>query len=113
MYEKRVPPTFLKEFAFPEQDLFVVVNKFESYTLKDFMKACQKVLETGQEFLPIIVDSYGGEVYTLLGMIDFLHDCDTKVITICEAKAMSAGALLFSRGSGYGSNSKNSDTVIP
>jgi len=98
MYEKRIPTSFLSEVKFPEHDLFVVVNKFESYTLKDFMSACQKVIQTGMDFLPIIVDSYGGEIYTLLGMIDFLQNCGVKVITICEAKAMSCGALLFSCG---------------
>lgn len=98
MYEKRIPADYLTEMKFPEHDLFVVVNKFESYTLKDFMQECQKVLQTGQDFLPIIVDSYGGEVYTLLGMVDFLKQLKTRVVTICEAKAMSAGAVLFSCG---------------
>lgn len=98
MYEKRLHSPGFSELKLPETDLFVVVNKFDSYTLKEFMQSCQKVIQTGQTFLPIIVDSYGGQVYTLFGMIDFLNNCGVKVITICEAKAMSCGALLFSCG---------------
>ena len=98
MYEKRIPPTYLKDFTFPEQPLYVVVNDFETSTLKGFMKECEKVLQTGQQFLPIIIDSYGGQVYTLLGIIDFLKYVGVPVTTICQAKAMSAGAILFSCG---------------
>lgn len=98
MYEKRIPPVGLKEFEFPEQSLYVIVNKLEETTLKDFIKDCEKVLQTGQPFLPIVIDSYGGEVYTLLGMMDFLKQMSVKVITVSQCKAMSAGALLFSSG---------------
>ena len=98
MREKRIPCSHLKKIEFPDEPLYVTVNKFESYTLKSFMEECDKVLRHGQEFLPIVIDSYGGEVYTLLGMADFLKSIDVKVITVCQAKAMSCGAHLFSCG---------------
>lgn len=98
MREKRLPCQHLKNIEFPEEPLYVTVNKFESYTLKTFMEECDKVLRHGQEFLPIVIDSYGGEVYTLLGMADFVRSLDVKVITVCQAKAMSCGAMLFSCG---------------
>ncbi len=101
MFEKRNPAKMMKGFEFPTDDLWVVVNEFDSYTLKDFIKDCEKVLNTGQTFLPVIIDSYGGQVYTLLGMADFLSHVShvgVKVITICEAKAMSCGAWLLSCG---------------
>jgi ATP-dependent Clp endopeptidase proteolytic subunit ClpP len=98
MREKRLPCQQLKSVEFPEEPLYVTVNKFESYTLKEFMTECDKVLRHGQQFLPVVIDSYGGEVYTLLGMADFLKSLDVKVVTVCQAKAMSAGAILFSCG---------------
>lgn len=98
MYEKRIIPPSLQHLEWPKQELFVVVNDFNASNLKDFAAECQKVILTGQEFLPVVIDSYGGQVYTLLGIIDFLQQIDVKVITICGAKAMSAGAVLFSCG---------------
>ncbi len=99
MHEKRTVPTgIFKEIVFLNQTQYVVVNDFKSDNLKDFTWQCQCVLNSGQDFLPVVIDSFGGQVYTLLGMIDFLNSLDVRVITICESKAMSAGALLLSCG---------------
>lgn len=51
-----------------------------------------------QDVIPVIIDSYGGEVYSLLSMIDAIDACDMPVATIVESKAMSCGAVLFSCG---------------
>ncbi|NIQ15288.1 MAG: hypothetical protein GTO02_13110 [Candidatus Dadabacteria bacterium] len=48
--------------------------------------------------IPIVVDSYGGEVYSLLGMISEIQNSKLPVATIVESKAMSAGAILFGMG---------------
>ena len=98
MLEKRILPANLKiELpALPES--YVVINKFDGDSLQPFMESCQKVLQSGQEFLPVVVDSYGGQVYTAFGMIDYLKSLDVPVITICQTKAMSCGSLLFSVG---------------
>jgi ATP-dependent protease ClpP protease subunit len=98
VYERRRISSEIPEIKLPETDLYVVVNDFEPKTIKDFISNCQKVLRTGINFLPIVIDSYGGHVYTLLGMIDFLKNCGVKIVTVCEGKAMSAGAVLFAIG---------------
>lgn len=55
-----------------------------------------------QEILPIVIDSYGGEVYSLLAMVDMINACKVKVATIVEGKAMSCGAVLLTCGAeGY------------
>lgn len=51
-----------------------------------------------QNIIPIIIDSYGGDVLALLSMIDAIDACDMTVATIVESKAMSCGAVLFSCG---------------
>ncbi len=98
MHEIIKPVIGLKEWKLPETPSYVVMNAFGAYNLKTFIKECEDVLRTGQDFLPIVIDSYGGQVYTLFGMADFLENCGVKVITITQGKAMSAGALLFSYG---------------
>lgn len=54
--------------------------------------------ESGQEVIPVTIDSYGGSVYALLGMIDAINQCTIPVATIVEGKAMSCGAVLLSCG---------------
>ena len=53
---------------------------------------------TGQKIVPVVIDSYGGEVYSLMAMIAAIEDAELPVATIVEGKAMSCGAILFSFG---------------
>ena len=65
---------------------------------KNFREQEAKAITLGQEVLPVIIDSYGGQVYSLLSMVDVINACPLKVATIVEGKAMSCGAILFSCG---------------
>jgi ATP-dependent Clp protease protease subunit len=57
---------------------------------------------TGQPIVPVVIDSYGGQVYSLMSMVANIKASKVPVATIVEGKAMSCGALLFSFGtSGY------------
>ncbi len=99
MYEKRnIPCGVFGKCEFLDLKKYVVVNKFTEESYDQFRTDCEKVINTGQNILPVVIDSFGGQVYTLLGMIDFLETCGVKVVTICESKSMSCGAILFSCG---------------
>lgn len=99
MFEKRVIPCgVFGKCEFLDLKKYVVVNKFTEESYDQFRSDCEKVLNTGQDLLPVVIDSYGGYVYSLLGMVDFLDTCGVKVITICESKCMSCGSILFSCG---------------
>lgn len=90
-----IMPTFIK-FCGPVNE--PNAEKFRD----DLMHAEDHALKSNQSVLPIIIDSYGGEVYSLLSMIDAIKSCKIKIATIVEGKAMSAGAALFSCGTeGY------------
>lgn len=85
----------------PQKHLRPVVIRVQDFDEADvlaFTKQVSRALETGQPVLPIVVDSYGGEAYGVLGMLSVLDQCPLPVITLCESKAMSAGALLFALG---------------
>ena len=57
---------------------------------------------TGQKVIPVVIDSYGGQVYSLMSMISAIKHAELPVATIVEGKAMSCGAILFSFGTqGY------------
>jgi len=81
-------------------DLPVVirVKKFDEGAAKEFSEKVSKAQNTGQPVLPVIIDSYGGQVYSLMSMISDIQHSRIPVATIVQGKAMSCGALLFSFG---------------
>lgn len=78
------------------------VVKFDEESLAEFEKDLNDALHTKQPVIPIIVDSFGGAVYSLMGMIAAIEEVDVPVATILTTKAMSCGSVLFSFGTeGY------------
>jgi len=68
---------------------------------------------SGQEIIPITIDTFGGDVYALMGMIDAIKNCALPIATIIEGKAHSAGAFLFSCGTeGYRFMGPNASLMI-
>ena len=74
------------------------ITKFDEAAAKAFSSLVSKAQNTGQPVLPIIIDSYGGQVYSLMSMISNIKHSRIPVATIIEGKAMSCGAILFSFG---------------
>jgi len=74
------------------------VRKFDEDAAKQFSSLVSKAQNTGQPVLPIIIDSYGGQVYSLMSMISDIRHSRIPVATIVQGKAMSCGAILFSFG---------------
>jgi len=94
------PSALLKEVKFRSESLPVVirVNKFDEKSAEEFSKSVARAQNTGQPVLPIIIDSYGGQVYSLMSMISDIQHSRLQVATIVQGKAMSCGAILFSFG---------------
>ena len=81
-----------------EQPIIIRLNKFNEEGAEKFSQAMSKAHDTGQPVIPIVVDSYGGHAYSLLSMISEIQNSKVPIATICEGKAMSAGAILFGFG---------------
>jgi ATP-dependent Clp protease protease subunit len=79
--------------------IFLRVTKFDEESFKEFStKACEAIA-SGQPILPIIIDSFGGYIYSLLGKLDIIKNSKVPVLTFCQTKAMSCGAVLLAAGS--------------
>lgn len=76
----------------------ITVNKFNEDASKEFNKEFSEAIDTGQTVIPIIIDSYGGAVYSAFNMIDTIKSSPVPVATIAKGKAMSSGTLLLSAG---------------
>ena len=78
--------------------IVIRVNKFDEASAKSFSALMSKAQSTGQSIVPVIIDSYGGQVYSLMSMISDIKHSKIPVATIVQGKAMSCGAILFSCG---------------
>jgi ATP-dependent protease ClpP protease subunit len=81
-----------------DHPIVIRLKKFNEESTDKFSEDLSKAHETGQNIIPIVVDSHGGQVYSLLGMISEIQNCILPIATICESKAMSAGAIMFGLG---------------
>ena len=87
-----------------KDDLPIVirVRKFDEIGAREFSNLMRRAQNSGQPVVPVIIDSYGGAVYSLMSMISDVKHSKIPVATIAQGKAMSCGAILFSFGSeGY------------
>lgn len=64
------------------------------------------------EDITLIINSPGGEVYQLLGIVDVINSLKSKVNTICYGVAASCGAVLFLSATGKRLIGKNSRLMI-
>jgi ATP-dependent Clp protease protease subunit len=93
----------------------IVVNDFNPAAALKFRDDFNKAVNTRQPVIPIIIDSYGGQVYSLFSMMDTIKSAptDVKVCTISNGKSISCGSILLSCGhEGYRYINKYSTVMI-
>ncbi len=88
----------IKDLELRHNPVIIRVNKFDEDSAKDFSAQMALAHNTGQNIIPIVIDSYGGQVYSLMSMISAIRSAELPVATIVEGKAMSCGVILFSCG---------------
>jgi ATP-dependent Clp protease, protease subunit len=88
----------IKELELRYNPVIARVNKFDEEAAKKFDQDIARAHNTGQKVIPVVIDSYGGQVYSLMAMVSAIKHSDLPVATIVEGKAMSCGAILFSCG---------------
>ena len=58
------------------------------------------------------ISSYGGDVYSMLGIIDYFKTLPVKVNTHCYGACMSAAAVILSCGTGKRTMTQNSTVMV-
>lgn len=76
----------------------VLVNEFNEYGVKNFKVDFDELNCSSLPIIPVIIDSFGGEVYSLLAMLDIITTATKPVATIALGKAMSCGSILLACG---------------
>lgn len=106
--EKSVTRTTQEELA------CVFVTEFTDNAVSKFYTEFIK-LESNIDvkIIPIVISSYGGQVYSLLAMLDILSSSSKIICTIGIGKAMSCGSVLLAAGTkGYRYAGRNTDVMI-
>lgn len=77
------------------------LTQFCDQALAAFQKSVVTCLNTEQAVLPILIDSYGGNIDTMNGiisLIDYGKSRGLKFATVVNSKAYSAGAMVWAFG---------------
>lgn len=88
----------IKEVELRKSPIIIRVNKFDEESAKKFDEEVAQAHNTGQKVIPVVIDSYGGQVYSLMSMISSIKHAEIPIATIVEGKAMSCGAVLLTFG---------------
>ena len=88
----------IKTLELKQEPVILVVNEFNEEAANDFAAGISLAQNTGQKVVPVVIDSYGGQTYSLLSMISSIKSSTIPVATIVKGKAMSCGAILASFG---------------
>lgn len=80
----------------------IYINNFDEDPVKSFYEDFTEAEKENQNVVPIVIDSFGGYVYSALAMNDIIRGSDAIVSTFGIGKAMSCGSFLLAAGTpGY------------
>ena len=104
------------------KDSVIYLNDdIDTHTLFDLMIRVRQILKyreskeyKGQLNDPInlMINSSGGDIHEMMGIIDYINSLNVKVNTICRGKAFSAAAVILTTGSGTRMISRNSTLMF-
>ena len=66
----------------------------------------------GKKDVNLVISSYGGDVYAMLGTIDYFNSLPVKVNTHCIGACMSAAAVILACGTGKRTMTENSTVMV-
>ena len=76
----------------------ILVNEFTEFGVKSFKTDFDELNSSLMPIIPIFIDSFGGEIYSLLAMLDIMSTSTKPLATIALGKAMSCGSILLACG---------------
>ncbi len=103
----------IKELEMRVAPVIITVRDFDEENANSFIKEIGLAHNTGQPIIPVVIDSYGGDVYALNRMIDAIKSSQRKVATIIIGKALGCAAILAAMGTpGYRFISKHASMML-
>jgi len=97
-------------------DSIIFLNdEINDNTLTDLIIRMRSLLQNREDKkapVNLMINSPGGDVHEMLGIIDYIESLDVKVNTICRGRAFSAAAIILTCGTGTRMMSKRSTVMF-
>jgi len=96
-----------------QEPVIINITTIDEETAAEFREAMMIAHNSGQGVIPIMIDSYGGNVHSLLSMIDIIQSAKIPVATIVIGKALGSAGILAGVGTkGYRFMCRNSSIML-
>ena len=98
-----------------EDSVIFINDEINDHTLTDFIIRMRSLLQHRKDKtapVNLMINSPGGDIYEMFGIIDYLETLDVKVNTICRGRAFSAAAIILTCGTGTRMMSKRSTVMF-
>ena len=87
----------------PKLSRIITLGEIESESVNDIIHLIYEINEedakkTYVEPIKLIINSFGGELYSGLALIDVIDSSQTPIHMICHGSAMSMGLIVFASG---------------
>jgi len=98
-----------------EDSVIFLSSEIEEHTLTDFIIRMRSLLQHRKNKtapINLMINSPGGDIHEMFGIIDYIESLDVKVNTICRGRAFSAAAIILTCGTGTRMMSKRSTVMF-
>ena len=93
--------TMYLTYEIDTDQLYAVMTRFDNF-----------ITYNKDKDINLVLSSYGGDVYAMLGTIDYFKTLPVKVNTHCVGACMSAAAVILACGTGKRTMSENSTVMV-
>ena len=93
--------TMYLSYEIDQDQLYAVMTRFDNF-----------VRVNPKQDVTLNITSYGGDVYAMLGTIDYFKSLPVKVNTHCVGACMSAAAVILACGTGKRTMTENSTVMV-
>ena len=98
-----------------EDSIIFINSEINELTLSDLIIRMRSLLQHRKDKdapVNLMINSPGGDVHEMFGIIDYIESLDVKVNTICRGRAFSAAAIILAGGTGTRMMSKRSTVMF-
>ena len=98
-----------------EDSVIFINDEITDHTLTDFIIRMRSLLQHRKDKnapINLLINSPGGDIHEMFGIIDYIESLDVKVNTICRGRAFSAAAVILTCGPGTRMISKRSTVMF-
>lgn len=98
-----------------EDSVIFLNDEITDHTLTDFIIRMRSLLQHRKDKtapVNLMINSPGGDIYEMFGIIDYIESLDVKVNTVCRGRAFSAAAIILTCGTGKRMMSKRSTVMF-